>query len=152
MIPRGTIQDLRVQQGDLEVAISHAWDRDAYDVWAFRRDVPGKRVFLLLFGSDMGYGPKMEELELQEREPFPRPSLRINGMLAPAFFRAMGMAADQLGVLPDAVSAKIATLETEDRLLREMLERSDRFALTHTEDLRRTVHLLAGAHFRAEGT
>ena len=130
------IRNLEIRQGDLSASISRAWARDAFDlyIWRSTRAAPrGSFVYLL------GEGGLIEERFVPENEPAPRPTLTISAAMAPIFFRLMGEAADQIGVLPDVVATKVASLETEVKLLREMLERVDKGADAHVQDLRRAA-------------
>jgi hypothetical protein len=128
-----------IEQGDLRASISHSWDHDAFDlmIWRAAREEGGS--YQILFGTD----GLMEQRFVSAGEAVDRPSLRLSATMAPVFFRLMGQAADQLGVLPDVVAAQVARLEAENKLLREMLERADRAGLEHRGDLRLLADTLA---------
>lgn len=134
MITRG-ISPVMIEQGDLYASITQAWDRDAFDLMIWRRERGVRGSYQILFG-DKGL---LDEVFIPEGEPAERPSLSLSSAVAPVFFRLMGQAADQMGVLPDVVSAKIAALETEVKLLREMMARTDKGADAHLRDLRRAA-------------
>ena len=132
---RHEMRQVHLDQGDLHASISLAFDRDAYDLFIWRRSRGEKGAYVIQFGKD----GLLEEEFVPENEPAPRASLSVTTLMAPIFFRLMGEAADAIGVLPDVVSAQIARLETEVKLLREMLDRADKSADAHVHDLRRAA-------------
>lgn len=125
----GISANMRLEDQGYVVTLNHAWDYDTYDLMIWQRTPEG--AFQIVFGEN----GTMDRVKVEDGE-MRRPTLRIGGHLAPLFFRLFGEAADQMGVLPDVVSAQIATLKAENSLLREMLERADRAGLEHRGDLR----------------
>lgn len=137
MMRQGKNPNHFAQHGNLRVSVHTPWNYDGYEVNIWET-LPGSR------GSahyEFGAEGVIEKVFVKENEEPARPSLFVSAMLAPPFFRIMAMAADDLGVLPDAVATQIAKLEAENALLREMLERADRAALEHRGDLRTLADL-----------
>lgn len=128
----GTWNNLRVDDEALSVSVTRAWHRDVFEIYIWERK-PGERGAHI---HHFGEGGKIEKVFVPEGEAVDRPSLEVSAHIAPAFFRLMGMAADQLGVLPDVVAAQTAKLEAEVRLLREMLDRTDKSSGDHISDIR----------------
>lgn len=131
------IDSIMVDEGDIAVTLRPSENLDAFDlnIWRRMRHLDGSPVHgsaHFQFGAD----GRVEEVFVKDGAVPERPTLRISRMIAPLFFRMCGMAADQLGVLPDVVAAQVARLEAENKHLREIIERTDRHTDDHIKDLR----------------